>query len=107
MKRAIWIVLDSVGMGELPDAEQFGDVGANTILSASKAVDGFDLPNMRNLGYGNIVGMRGILPVEKPMSCPMERIPRLDIGRWLVSIHQRRFRRILMVFPRKLWTNFF
>lgn len=68
MKRAIWIVLDSVGMGELPDAEQFGDVGANTILSASKAVDGFDLPNMRNLGYGNIVGMRGILPVEKPMA---------------------------------------
>ena len=67
MKRAIWIVLDSVGMGELPDAERFGDVGANTILSASKAVDGFDLPNMRRLGYGNIIGMKGVLPVKEPI----------------------------------------
>lgn len=68
MKRAIWIVLDSVGMGELPDANRFGDAGANTILSASKAVDGFDLPNMRSLGYGNIAGMKGVLPVEHPIA---------------------------------------
>ena len=47
MKRVIWIVLDSVGMGELPDADRFGDVGANTIASAAQAVPDFDLPHMR------------------------------------------------------------
>ena len=51
MKRVIWIVLDSVGMGELPDADRFGDVGANTIASAAQAVSDFDLPHMRMLGY--------------------------------------------------------
>lgn len=67
MKRAIWFVLDSVGMGELPDAEKFGDVGANTIYSASQAVEDFDLPNMRKLGYGNIDGMKGVAAEDCPM----------------------------------------
>lgn len=67
MNRVIWIVLDSVGMGAAKDAERFGDEGANTILSVSKAVAGFDLPNMRKLGYGNIDGMKGVLPVENPI----------------------------------------
>lgn len=66
MNRVIWIVLDSVGMGELPDADRFGDRGANTILHASEAVEGFDLPNMRKLGYGNITGMKGVRPVDSP-----------------------------------------
>ncbi len=67
MKRGIWIVLDSVGMGELPDAAKFGDEGANTILSASKAIPDFDLPVMRSLGYGNIDGMQGVKPVDNPI----------------------------------------
>ena len=40
INRVIWVVLDSVGMGEMPDAEKFGDVGANTIGNISKAVGG-------------------------------------------------------------------
>lgn len=67
MKRVIWIVLDSVGMGELPDADRFGDVGANTIASAAQAVPDFDLPHMRMLGYGNIDGMKGVKPVAEPI----------------------------------------
>lgn len=65
--RIIWIILDSVGAGELPDAADFGDVGANTLGHIFKGIEGFDLPNMRKLGLGNIDGITGIMPVEHPV----------------------------------------
>ncbi|MDR2733432.1 MAG: phosphopentomutase [Spirochaetota bacterium] len=55
--RVIWIVLDSVGMGELPDAAAYGDVGSNTIGNIAKKVGGLALPNLTRLGLGNIEGM--------------------------------------------------
>lgn len=67
VERIIWIVLDSVGMGAAPDAEAFGDAGANTIAHTAQACGGLELPNMRLLGYGNIDGMEGIRPVENPI----------------------------------------
>ena len=67
-KRVIWIVLDSVGMGELPDAGKFGDIGSNTLGNIAK-VAGLFLPNMRKLGLGNIEGMVGIEPIEAPIGC--------------------------------------
>ncbi|NLI89815.1 MAG: phosphopentomutase [Epulopiscium sp.] len=63
MSRAIWIVLDSVGIGELPDADQYGDVGANTLGNVSDKVGGLKIPNMQSLGLGNIDGVRGVEPV--------------------------------------------
>lgn len=66
MQRIIWIVLDSVGMGALPDAHLYGDEDANTIGNISKKVGGLNLPNMRMLGLGNIEGMKGVEPVESP-----------------------------------------
>ncbi|MBQ9765013.1 MAG: phosphopentomutase [Lachnospiraceae bacterium] len=68
MKRVIWIVLDSVGMGELPDASEYGDVGSNTIGNIAKEV-GLKLPNMQNLGLGNIDGMEGIAATSEPNAC--------------------------------------
>ncbi len=56
MKRIFLIVLDSVGMGGANDAADFGDEGANTLLSCSKSPY-FSMPNMRDLGYFNIDGM--------------------------------------------------
>ena len=67
VQRVVWIVLDSVGMGEAPDAAAFGDVGANTIAHTAEACGGLHLPNLRSLGYGNIDGMAGIAPVEHPI----------------------------------------
>ncbi len=67
-KRVIWIVLDSVGMGELPDAGKFGDIGSNTLGNIAKAA-GLSLPNMRKLGLGNIEGMVGVEPIEAPIGC--------------------------------------
>ena len=61
MRRVIWIILDSVGMGALPDADRFGDAGCNTIAHTWQACGGLDIPNMLKLGYGNIDGMK-VLP---------------------------------------------
>lgn len=67
-KRVIWIVLDSVGMGELPDAKKFGDTGSNTLGNIAN-IAGLSLPNMRKLGLGNIEGMVGVKPIEAPIGC--------------------------------------
>jgi phosphopentomutase len=56
MKRATIIVLDGVGIGELPDADKYGDVGSNTLVNLKKAVPKLHLPNMCKLGLGNIEG---------------------------------------------------
>lgn len=66
INRVIWIVLDSVGMGELPDADRFGDVGSNTLGNISAKMGGLKLPNMVSLGLGNIEGMKNIDKTDAP-----------------------------------------
>ncbi len=56
MKRVFLIVLDSFGIGEMPDAANYGDKGSNTISAVSK-VDGFNMNNMRDYGLFNIDGV--------------------------------------------------
>lgn len=56
MKRIFLIVLDSVGIGELPDAAAYGDAGSNTLAAASKSPF-FSMPNMKKLGFFNIDGV--------------------------------------------------
>ena len=56
MKRVIWIVLDSVGAGALPDAAAFGDAGANTIGHIAEKV-GLNVPHMLSMGLGNLPGL--------------------------------------------------
>jgi len=63
------IVLDSVGIGELPDAARFGDAGAHTLGHIAERVPSLALPNLRALGLGNIAEMPGISPVETPKGC--------------------------------------
>lgn len=60
------IVLDSVGIGEAPDAEAFGDKGADTLGHIAEAVGGLDMPNMEKLGLSNITAVKGLQPAEKP-----------------------------------------
>ncbi len=67
MSRVIWIVLDSVGMGEAPDAADFDDCGANTIGHIMEQYPDLRIPNMRKIGYGNIDGMTGVRPVAAPV----------------------------------------
>lgn len=67
-KRICLIVLDSVGIGELPDADKFGDRGSHTLGHIAERVAGFALPNMQKLGLGNIAPLQGITPVEQPIA---------------------------------------
>ncbi|MBU1077304.1 MAG: phosphopentomutase [Spirochaetes bacterium] len=57
-KRVFLIVLDSVGCGALPDAEEYGDTGANTLLHISENISDFNLPNMVQCGLANIVDLK-------------------------------------------------
>jgi phosphopentomutase len=64
MPRACVIVLDAVGAGELPDAHEYGDEGSDTLGNVAKAVGGLDLPNLEQLGLGNIEELEGCPPLE-------------------------------------------
>ena len=57
MKRCILIVLDSLGVGELPDASIYGDEGSNTLLNIYKGCNGLNIPNLKKLGIGSIEGL--------------------------------------------------
>lgn len=63
-KRVHLVVLDSVGIGEAPDAKEFGDEGANTLGHIAE-VAGLSVPNMQKLGLGNIAPLKGIPPLEE------------------------------------------
>lgn len=69
-KKAVWIVLDSVGIGELPDAAKYGDAGSNTLINIKKAVPTMELPNLCALGLGNIAGEENAMlgKVETPIA---------------------------------------
>ena len=65
-RRVIWIVLDSVGIGAMPDAAEYGDPpGADTLGNIAR-IRGLKLPNFARLGLGNIKPLAGIAPAEPP-----------------------------------------
>ncbi len=89
MKRVFLIVLDSFGIGEMEDAEAYGDKGTNTLRSVSASSE-FDMPNMGRLGLFNIDGVECRKPVEEPTA----RIARMKeaskgkdttIGHWEIA----------------------
>jgi phosphopentomutase len=65
-KRAIIIILDGVGIGAAPDAANYGDVGSDTLGNLSRAVGGFELPNLERAGLGNIAPLAGVSRVDAP-----------------------------------------
>ena len=65
-KRIFLIVIDSVGIGEMQDAKEYGDEGANTLKNISLATNGLNLPTMARLGLGNISEIKGVHPTENP-----------------------------------------
>ena len=65
---AFLIVLDSCGVGELPDAADFGDTGTNTIRHVDEYVGGMNIPNLKKLGLFNIDDT-GLRPIEEPVGC--------------------------------------
>ena len=65
-KRIFVIVIDSLGIGEMPDADKFGDVGTNTLGHISESVDSFEIPNLQKLGIANLTPLKQVSALEKP-----------------------------------------
>lgn len=66
-KRVIVIVMDSLGVGEMPDADAFGDVGTNTLGHISEAVGEFKIPNLKKIGMANITPLKQVKAAESPL----------------------------------------
>lgn len=66
MHNFIIVILDGVGIGQLPDAHLYNDVGSNTLANTAKAVGGLNLPNLQTLGLGNIIEIQGVNEITKP-----------------------------------------
>lgn len=67
-KRVFLIVMDSVGIGESPDAEKYNDKGADTFVHIAEHCNGLHMPNMAKLGLSNIREIKGIDKAEKPLA---------------------------------------
>lgn len=65
-KKVHVIVMDSVGIGEAPDAEKFGDVGSDTLGHIAEKMNGLHMPNMAALGLSNIRGIQGVEKADTP-----------------------------------------
>ena len=66
-KRIFTIVLDSMGIGAMPDSAKFNDAGADTLGHISQSVEIFDIPNLRKLGLANLKELKQVSPVDKPL----------------------------------------
>lgn len=64
--KAVWIVLDGVGLGALPDAAAYGDADAATLPHVAAACGGLALPNLQRLGLGHLAGIAGVPPDPAP-----------------------------------------
>src|SRR5688500_20346983 len=67
-KRICLMVLDSAGIGEMPDAADWGDAGADTLGNILKSRK-VDLPNLQQMGLGNIRPLAGVPEVDDPSGC--------------------------------------
>lgn len=65
-KRIHLVVMDSVGIGEAPDANAFGDIGSDTLGHIAEKMNGLSMPNLGSMGLSNIRPIQGIQPVEVP-----------------------------------------
>ncbi|KZE66311.1 phosphopentomutase [Fictibacillus phosphorivorans] len=86
-KRTFLIVMDSVGIGEAPDAEKFGDRGAHTLGHIAEKMNGLSVPNLEKLGLGNIDStMKGIQQAEDPLA-HYAKLPELSNGKDTMTGH--------------------
>lgn len=80
MNNFILIVLDGLGVGELPDAKRYKDEGSNTISNMAVAVGGLNLPNLQKLGLGNITRILGV-PLENNPLASYGKLAEISVGK--------------------------
>lgn len=66
INKVIIVVIDSLGIGELPDAWKYGDQGSNTLANMARAVNGIKIPNLEALGLGRLGQFQGVSPAGLP-----------------------------------------
>lgn len=69
MNRVILLVIDGLGIGPLPDAADYGDAEADTLVHLAEAVGGLNLPNMEALGLGHLTPIKGVRTMAQPNGC--------------------------------------
>ncbi|MDF2546439.1 MAG: phosphopentomutase [Anaerosolibacter sp.] len=69
INRVTIVVLDSLGIGALPDSPEYGDYNVDTLGNISKVCQGIHLPNLIRLGLGNIEGIKGVESIQEPIGC--------------------------------------
>ncbi|MBH0209449.1 MAG: phosphopentomutase [Nitrospira sp.] len=69
IKRVILLVMDGCGVGALPDAADYGDAGANTLVHLAESVGGLSLPNLEMLGLGHVAPIKGVRAMGQPNGC--------------------------------------
>jgi len=91
--RVVLVVLDSAGIGALPDADKYGYTGAATLQHIAEVVQGLHLPNLEKLGLSRIEEIQGVKPVDNP------------IGYWALGVDWkgvlRELLRLVTNLPRK------
>ena len=68
IERVFVVVVDSLGVGAMPDSPEFGDVDVNTLGHISETVETFEIPNLQKLGLANMIPLRQVTPVEQPLA---------------------------------------
>ncbi len=69
IKRVLLFVIDGFGIGPLPDAAEYDDAEANTVVHLADAVGGLSLPNLEALGLGHLAKIPGVAPMAQPHGC--------------------------------------
>lgn len=85
-RRAVVVVLDGVGAGEAPDAQDYGDRGTNSLSNVALAVGGLKMPHLEKLGWGYITPMQGVRRVEDPGGAYGRLIP-TSVGKDSITGH--------------------
>lgn len=67
-RRVFTIVIDSLGVGPMPDAAAFGDAGADTLGHIAANFEALKIPNLQRLGMANLKSLHGVAPAEKPLA---------------------------------------
>ena len=107
------IILDGVGIGELPDASNYNDSGSNTLCNMAEAVGGLQLPHLETMGLGNIAKIKGVHSVDHSLAS-YGKLTEVSVGKDSITGHwelaglyvQTDFSYFLQGFPKELVDRF-
>ncbi|MDE5977104.1 MAG: phosphopentomutase [Turicibacter sp.] len=85
-KRIFLVIMDSVGAGELPDATDYNDAGANTLKHIAQVAKGLNMPHMQSLGLGNLTEIEGVSPIQ-PAKGYYTKCEELSVGKDTMTGH--------------------